>query len=666
MLMTGLRDSYRFACETVGKVFAPRLRLSVSGWADRFRRLPQKGASEPGQWHTDRTPFLREIMDALSADSHVRRVVFMKSSQVGGTEAGNNWLGYVIDHDPGPMMVVQPTLKVASRWAKQRLEPMIKETPALASKIVATGSRDGSNTAELKDFPGGVVIISGANSASSLRSMPAKYLFLDEVDAYVDDLDGEGSPIDLAERRTTTFPRRKILLVSTPTVRDASAIEAEYEASDQRRYHVPCPHCGELQWLQWKGLRWCDNDGSVQVPVHALTRAWYVCEHCDAPIEENHKTAMLARGQWVPGFPERTARGYHINALYTPIGLGDSWLDHARGWIRSQGNPMRLKVFINTVLGETWEERRNAIKHDELKARAEPFRLRTVPAGCLLLTCGVDTQDDRLAVQLMGHGRNGQIWILDWFELPGIPSDDALWARFDLYRTTPIRNQWGIDMRIEMTAIDTGGHFTHFVYNYCRMRQNQGVLAIKGASQANKPILGKPGHPDVLYQGETITAGVQLWPVGTDTAKTTLMSYLVQDRNAVLGERRVHFSDQLPDEYYQQLTAEKFDPLHHRWVKPKNARNEALDTAVYAMAAAQHPAYRIHVATDADWERREALLQPRMRDLFAEPAPQLPEPPPPADVPVAQPTSRRPVPSGASSHPATDDWVGETGDYWRD
>jgi phage terminase large subunit GpA-like protein len=288
-MMPALSDAQAVVNAAWRRAWAPPPRITVSEWADENRMLSSKASSEPGPWRTARTPYLREIMDCLSATSPVEEVVFMKGAQIGGTEAGNNWIGYVIDIEPAPIMMVQPTTDTAKRYAKQRITPMLDETPALRESVKENRSRDDANTMLMKDFRGGVLVIAGANSAAGLRSMPVRFLFLDEVDAYPHDVDGEGDPVALAEKRTSTFARRKVLKVSTPTVKDFSKIEAAYLASDRRRYYVPCPHCSTFDWLRWANIRW---------PEAHPQFAYYVCEHCGAEVSEHHKNDMLAAGEW--------------------------------------------------------------------------------------------------------------------------------------------------------------------------------------------------------------------------------------------------------------------------------------------------------------------------------------------------------------------------------
>ena len=264
--------------------------LTVSEWADEHRMLSSRASSEPGPWRTDRTPYLRGIMDALSASDPIQRVVFMKGAQLGATECGSNWLGYVVDHAPGPLLAVQPTVELSKRLSKQRLQTMIEETPRLREKIASSRSRDSGNTLFSKEFPGGMMLLTGANSAVGLRSTPCRYIFLDEIDAFPSDVEGEGDPCSLAERRSTTFARRKIFMASTPTIKDYSRIETEFLLSDQRRYHVPCPNCGVMDWLKWSQLKFEEGKPST---------VKYECEHCKQKFTESNKTQLLMCAIWV-------------------------------------------------------------------------------------------------------------------------------------------------------------------------------------------------------------------------------------------------------------------------------------------------------------------------------------------------------------------------------
>lgn len=605
-----LADGHRLALDALRLGLARPPDIDVAEWADAYRYLPSAGASEYGRWHTDRMPFLREIMQTLSPNHPAQRVVYCKSTQVGGTECGLNWVGAFVGTQRGPMLCVQPTLDMAERWSKQRLAPMIDASPSLRDKIAPARARDSGNTVLLKEFPGGVLIIAGANSASGLRSMPAQYLFLDEVDAYPLELEAEGDPIKLAEARTATFGRRrKVFLCSTPTTATRSRIWREYQASDQRQYHVPCPHCGGLQPLMWEGLHWPDGEPE---------QAAYVCKHCGVLIVERHKTDMLAAGQWIAEHPERSVAGFWINGLYTPDGLGLSWVELAREWDSVKADPFASRTFENTRLGRTTSDPIQRIEWDEIKQRAGTDPVRTIPRGCLLLTAFADVQQDRLAVLIMGHGRGGVTWVIDFVEHPGDPNRPEVWDWLDRHLLEPIHNQRGVPMRITATGVDSG-YLPDTVLAFTRPRQRRGVIATKGASIRGRPIIaGRPSKVDYTWRGRVIKHGAEVWITGVDTAKSMLFSRLEADRQALPGDNLVRFAAGLDDSFYSQLTAESYDTAHRKWVKIR-PRNEALDCWAGALAAAYHPTVRVHTWRDAQWDRLEQALEPAA-DLFAQPA----------------------------------------------
>lgn len=594
-------NGHALLLQSVAQHCRPRQRLTVSQWADAHRKLSSKSSPEAGSWRTARTPFLREIMDSLSLHSPVKKVVVMKGSQIGVTEVGLNFIGYVIDHAPAPMLVVVPTLEVRDRWILQRLHPMLRETPTLSRHFDSKRSRDASNSKDVKDFPGGILVLSGANSPSSLRSMPIRYVVVDELDAFPWDVKGEGDPLGLIRARQANFPRRKELIISTPTIKDSSRIEEEFLLSDQRYYQVPCPHCDEGLVLRWANLQW----------DKACNHVVYVCEHCGSEIEEHSKPRMLAAGEWIPKNPGAEARGYHINGLYSPIGLGYSWFELAKQWKVQHKETSTLKRFINTVLGETYGDKSRRVKTSLLQQRAEPYALRTVPAGCLLATAGVDTQDNRLAVQILGWGRGETCWILDWLELPGSPSRLGVWKALLEILNTPLHGADGITLKIQATALDTGGHHTHDVYQFVRSGGARRLMAIKGANTPNKPVLaGRPTAQDINWRGQYIKKGVHLWAVGTDTAKHVLFGRLHADADLPPPERKIHFSDHLEEDFYRQLTSEVFDPEKNRFIPRRGMNNEGLDTWVYGYAAAMHPEIRINTMRDQDWDRLQQQLLP--------------------------------------------------------
>lgn len=579
----------------------PEQPLTVSEWADKHRRLSSKASAEPGPWRTDRTPYLREPMDCLSSESAVQRVVMMFAAQTGKTEAGSNWLGYVIDHAPGPMLCVQPTIEMAKRLSKQRLESMITETPVLAAKIAPARSRDSGNTMFSKEFSGGIMLMAGANSATGLRSAPCRYLFCDEVDAFPADVDGEGDPVSLAERRTTTFARRKILLTSTPTVKDFSRIEAEYQRSDQRRFYVPCPACGAMEWLKWGQLKWADGQPES---------ARYQCEHCGERFEEMHKPAMLRGGEWRATAPSngRTA-GFHLSGLYSPLGWC-SWEQLVDDFLRAKGDAPALKSFVNTRLAETWEEDYAAkVSADGLLAKRLDYKPGVCPTGVVLLTAGVDVQDNRLAVSVWGWGEGETGWLVWHQELMGDPTLTEVWGQLDQVLATEWSTECGKHLKLAQVAVDSGGHCTHEVYRYVRDRGSQGVVAIKGSSRRNSPAVGKGSKVDVNWRGKVIKRGVTLYQLGTDTIKTTLFGRL--RHNETTGG--LNFGLAADDEYFRQLTSERQALRYHRgfpireWVKKAGDRNEALDCAVYGYAAMLIYGRRLNKATM--WEQLRVQLE---------------------------------------------------------
>jgi phage terminase large subunit GpA-like protein len=396
-------------------------------------------------------------------------------------------------------------------------------------------------------------------------------------------------------------------------MKDASRIEELFEGGDKRRYHVPCPHCGEMQPLVWSNLRWNKRPDNPRRILHA----WYVCRECGAEIEESHKTVMLARGRWIAEAPDAPYPSYHINALYSPIGLGLTWAELAAEWIEAQDDPAKLMRFVNTRLGETWADRSRDVKPNALEARAEPYGLRTIPHGCLVLTAGCDVQDDRIEVQVLGHGEHDQTWVIDYHVLRGNPADAETWEALAEYLSAEFINSHGKRMRIEATAIDSGGHHTHAAYVFVRSGRVRRAIAVKGANTPGRPILGRPSQQDVTWRGRTAKKGVLLYPVGTDTAKHLIYARLNGDIDKDPASRKVHFSHELEFWYYDQLVAETFNPRRNRWEIKKGKRNEALDTFVYALAAAHHPELYVHKWRQADWARRRAALEPTPSETAA-------------------------------------------------
>ena len=565
--------------------------LSVSAWADQHRMLSGKASAEPGRWRTSRTPYLREIMDCLSPASPIERVVFMKGAQIGGTEAGSCWIGYVIHHAPGPMMAVWPTVEMAKRNSKQRIDPLIEESPALAELIAPARSRDAGNTILAKEFRGGVLVMTGANSAVGLRSMPVRYLFLDEVDGYPLDVEGEGDAISLAEARTRTFTRRKIFIVSTPTIAGASSIEREYEASDQRRYFVPCPHCAHTQWLRFEQLRW--ERGRPETVV-------YICESCAAPIAEHHKTSMLEQGQWRATAPGngKTA-GFHLSSLYSPVGWR-TWREIAAAWEsaidKTTGSASAIKTFKNTELGETWVEDGEAPDWQQLLERREDYRIGSVPRGGLLLVGGADVQKDRIEVSVWAYGRDKEAWLIEHRVLMGDTARDAVWKQLAAMTGETWTHACGAQLPLARFAIDTG-FATQEAYAFVRACRDSRVMAVKGAARG-AALIGTPTAVDVSVGGKKLRRGLKLYTVAVGLAKQEFYNHLRKQVSVgedgttlVYPPGYIHLP-KIDAEFLQQLCAEQLVTRRDRngyavreWQKLRE-RNEALDCANYARAAA--------------------------------------------------------------------------------
>jgi phage terminase large subunit GpA-like protein len=604
-----LADAFLLTYTAAYKAIKPKARLTVSEWADTHRMLSEEGSAEPGQWKTSRNPPMREIMDALSEDAKGEKVVLMKPSQWGGTEIGSNFIGYIVDHAKGPAAVIMPTERSLNDWVSQKFDPMAKDTPAVNDAINKKSNRSSDNNAQRKKFLGGILYFKTAGSTAELKSTSLRYALADEVDEW-EWSTNQGDPIRLLEIRLTAFHDSKLYLVSSPTMKDASHIEDEFDKGDQRRYHVPCNHCGELQVLKWQNLRW-EKDLSNK---NKVVRVYYACEHHGCVIEEFEKSKMLANGKWIAAAPHNRHRSYHINGLYTPIGLGKSWMQLVYEWIDAQDDPKDLMVFVNTRLAESFADRSHDIKPNVLKSRAEPYELRTIPIGCLIITAGVDVQDDRLEIQITGTGEGDKTWPVDYHVIPGNPAHDEVWHALTQYLlASKFTNAFGKSLRLEATAIDTGGHHTHKVYEFVRNAPRLGlirVMACKGASTYGRTILGRPTLLDVNWKGQTIKKGVALYIIGADTAKHLLYNRLNGDVDKDASERKVHFSQHLEDSYFEGIVSETYNPRKNRWELKKGKRNEQLDTWILSLAASMHPEIYVHKWRKSDWERRRMMLEP--------------------------------------------------------
>lgn len=557
--------------------------MKVSDWADKNRYLSSESAAEPGLWRTDRTPYLRQIMDDLSPMSPINEVIVGKGVQLGASESALNVVGCFIDIASCPIMYVMPTIDMANAISQDRITPMIENSPALKAKVAPQRSRDATNTIRVKSFAGGRLILSGGNSAASLRSRPVKVLILDEVDAYPLDADGEGSPVALAEKRTSTFgDRRKIYKLSTPTIEGQSVIQKELEKTEINRYHVPCPHCGSDQWLKFEQFRW--ERGKPETVT-------YECEHCGDPIEERFKTRMLAAGTWRPTLPANQkpkTRGYHISSLYSPLGWL-SWEQIITQYEDAEKDPNLMKVFVNTILGETYKETGESPPWENLYNRREPYQVNRPPKDVVFLTAGVDVQGDRVECEIVGWCADKSSYSIDRRILLGNPATKEVWDKLAQIVTEQWESEDGRQMSLMLMAVDTG-FLTQMVYDFCNRFDETKVIPVKGQDH-QKTMVAPPSQVGVTRDGRR-AGRVKIWNVGVSLIKSELYAWLrlERDENGVYPAGYCHFPE-YDVQYFKGITAEEIQAkvvkgfTRYEWVK-KYPQNEPLDLRVYARAAA--------------------------------------------------------------------------------
>ncbi len=587
MLIEECRRAFRRGLE-------PDPLLTVSEWADQRRILSPKASSEHGPWRTSRTPYLRKPMDDLSATSTVQEVVLVFGSQMGKSEALNNWTGYTMDIAPGPALFVQPTIDLAKRYSKMRIAPMIEASPSLQEKVKAPRERDSGNTQLMKEFTGGFLILGGANAASGLASMPIRYLGGDEIDRWPADVDEEGSPLAIVTARTRTFGvRKKMAWTSTPTIANRSQIWAKWEDSNQQHLLLPCPHCQHRQGIVWDRIRYDPKDPGL--PNTLRMPPVLICEECGEGIEEDTKAwwydpEVFTDEWWEASFPERTVQGYHCSALYAPLGWF-SWTDAVVGYEKAKDNPAELKPWTNTVLAECWNDDGEAPDWEALYNRREGYEIGAVPDPVVFLTCGVDVQMDRIELEVVGWGRGMESWSLDYQVLAGDTAQPEVWRELSKFVRSEFGRGDGQRLPIRMTAIDSGFR-SQEVYRWVRGQAGHRVIAIKGGPESQTSIIGTPGRVEVLRNGRALRGGVKIWPVGTGTAKSELYGWLRRphpDEGEPLPHGWCHFP-QYGEEWFRQLCAERLTNTIDRrgytrfeWIKTR-PRNEALDCRIYARA----------------------------------------------------------------------------------
>lgn len=579
--MTTLTKTAKLFSRIVKSV-APPPKITVSQWADQYRRLAPESSAEPGQWRTDRAPYQREIMDAV-VSPNIEKVVAMTSSQVGKSEVLLNIMGYYIDVDPGPILLVQPTLETAQDFSKRRISTMLSVTERLKEKVSDSKTRDINNTILMKVFPGGFLAIGGANSPAGLASRPIRILLCDEVDRYPTSAGSEGDPIALAERRTMTFWNRKHVYTSTPTIKGASRIELEYELGTQEKWCVQCPSCGNYHFIIMRDIVFkYDKKENRNKTIYMINDVKWRCPTCTKEFDEF--TMKKQPAKWIadnPGAIKRKIRSFKLNAFVSPW---SSWEKIVQEFLEVKDDPELYKVFVNTVLGETWEERGEIEDETVLLDRREHYDAE-VPNGVLVLTLAVDTQDDRLEYEVLGWGKDEESWGIEKGIIWGKPDDQGTWMRID----DLLRKEWtrsdGTGMMISCATIDSGGHFTEEVYKYCLQRILSSVFPIRGMGGSGMPVIYKISRNN-KYR-------LPLVLIGVDSAKTMIMQRLKIERP---GPKYCHFpldEDRGYDfNYFAGLISEKKVIKKQKgktvvvWENiAKDKRNEPLDLRVYNLAA---------------------------------------------------------------------------------
>ena len=559
-------------------VLKPPPDLTLSQWADKYRILSAESSAEPGRWHTDKAPYQREIMDAIG-DPHIRKVVVMSAAQIGKTDALIlNPLAYYMDYAPAPILVVQPTLDMGQTFSKDRLAPMIRDTPVLRDKVDVK-SRYSGNTILKKNFPGGHITIVGANSASGLASRPIKVLLCDEVDRYPASAGTEGDPLLLAQKRQTTFWDKKTVIVSTPTIKGQSRIETEFNLSTQEEWNVPCPDCGHYQPLVWANVIFDSENPQGEV--------MYECECCGVVSNEYQWKKSGRRGRFVAKNPEAETRGFHLNTLASTF---CTWKEIVQKFLVAkeqldQGNPEGMKVWVNTELGETWEERGEQLEDTALLNRREIYDA-VVPDDVLVLTAGIDTQDDRFEVEVVGWGVGKESWGIRYQKIYGELLKEQVWDDLDRFLMTGFQKQDGTVLHITAACMDTGGHYSVEVCRFTKARMERMIWAIKGKGGAGVPYISN------LSTNNRVKA--PMFIIGVDAGKALLYQRL---KHQTKGPNYCHFPANeeagYDEAYFKGLTSEKMVVRFRKgravtmWeIKDSgHKRNEPLDLRNYATAA---------------------------------------------------------------------------------
>ena len=577
--------------------------LTVSQWADKNRRLTSESSAEVGKWRTSRTPYMFDILDSFT-DPLIEHIVVVAASQVGKSETINNMVGYCIDQDPGPILLIQPTIDDVKRYSEMRIAPMIRETRCLKRKVADPKSRDAANTKRQKSFPGGVLVMTGSNVAHDLSSMPIRYVFGDERDRWATSAGSEGDPWELAVARTRTFYNKKMVEVSTPTVKGASAIENSYNLGTMERWKTQCPHCGEYVEVTFDNIRFeYDAAENGDKKIFHISEIFYVCPECGGISDEHTMKSQPAK--WVATVPEarehHKTRSFWLTAWVSPWA---TWESIILQFLQAGTDSAKLQVVYNTQFGELWEERGDMASEDDVMARREVYEAE-VPDGVLLLTCGVDTQDDRLEYEVVGHRRVGETWGIKKGVILGRPDTEEVWERLDEVLSHKYKFKSGVSLQISLTFIDEGGHFTQEVRQHCLARQYDHVFAIKGANRPDIPYTAPPKKQKIVVNGKVI-GQVWVYEIGVNAGKQKIVDNL---RVQSPGANYCHFPlrDDYGKQFFKQLMSEHLayvPKLKHpwQWQKiPGHERNEAFDIRNYNLAACE--------ILSPDWDAIEQKLR---------------------------------------------------------
>ena len=611
--------------------------LKPSEWAEKYRVVAEGTSNHPGKWHNSRTPFLVEIMDCMAPTHPARRITFMKSAQVSGSEGISNIICWIIDSAPGPVLVVHPTIEAARDWTVEKFEPTIEATRRVGRKIrnVVIRGRDGS-TLKRKLFPGGSVVLTGANSAAGLRQKSVKTVILDDMDEFPSDVGGQGDPVRMARARKTSFERSgqdKELDVSTPTVKSVSRIAKQYEAGTQARWHVPCPHCGAEQVLKWGGR---DKPFGIKFNPTAPYHAHYICEANGCIVEHWQLDGMNARGRWIHAMPlPGREPSYHISALNSPF---TTWDHMVAKWVEAQGNPAELKTFINLELGEPWDEAADRPKARDLLDRRETWPQGTCPDGVLFITLGGDVQGDGIWYTIVGWGRDRQSWNLEKGFLAGDPGvlGSECWQRLARIERKTFRDDRAVEHPIDGSGIDAR-YQTDVVVEWCK--KAPGRYAVRGEEGWKVPAwLGRPNLRESTERGKARRRGPKTFPVGTWTLKQRFYAQLKLKKEPDAPgypAAYCHFSQDWSEDDFTQLLSEVFVTQRDRktgkvrsgW-HVVEADNHLLDARIYAEAIAEKEGLSKKSPAEWDWlERKWLRLADEQRTLFDTPALADPAPP---------------------------------------